>query len=99
MFYCLYMRTYIYTNIKKARILRHVSLEANRYQLASTEGVASDVTATILLPLFQRTLPSDKQKLHGVFGWAVFQIFVWTQLVITEVFHASLQALQSYAQQ
>jgi len=31
--------------------LRHVSLETNPYQLACTEAAASDVTATILLPV------------------------------------------------
>jgi len=50
--------------------LRQVSIEANRYQLASSEAAASDVTATILLPVSPRTLPSGKQKLHDVFGWA-----------------------------
>ena len=78
--------------------MRNVSLETKRYQLASTEAAVSDVTATILLPVSQRTLPSGKQKLSGVFGWAAFQIFVRTQLVLTEVFHVSLQAPQTYAQ-
>ena len=74
-----------------------MSLEANRYQLASTEAAASDVTATILLPVSQRPLPLGKQKLPGVFGGAVFQIFVRTQLLLTEVFHVSLQGPQTYA--
>jgi len=34
--------------------LRHVSLEANRYQLAWTEPAVSAVTATILLPVSPR---------------------------------------------
>jgi len=45
-----------------------------------------------------RSLPSAKQKLHDVFGWAVFHILVRTQLVLTEIFHGSLQPLQSYTQ-
>jgi len=79
--------------------LRLVSLEANRYQLASSETVGRDVTATILLPLSPRTLPSGKQNLHDAFDRAVFQILVRTQLVLTEVFRGSLQPPpQSYAQ-
>ena len=73
-----------------------MSLEANRYQLASSEAAASDVTATILLPVSPRKLPSGKQKLHDVYGRAVFQILVWTRLVSNEVLHGYLQSLQSY---
>jgi hypothetical protein len=69
-----------------------MSLEANRYQLASSEAAASDVTATILLLVSTRTLPSGKQKLHDVFGRA-FHILVRTQIVMPEVFHGSLQSL------
>jgi hypothetical protein len=75
-----------------------VSLEANRYQLAFSDAAASDVTATILLPVCPRTLSSRKHKLHGARGWAVFQIAVRIQLVLTEVVHDSLQAPTSYAQ-
>jgi hypothetical protein len=78
--------------------LRQASLEASRYQLTSSAAAESDVTATILLPVSQRTLPSGKQKLRDVFGWAMCQISVRTQLVLTEVFHDSLQALQSNTQ-
>ena len=53
---------YIYCNIIKFLILCQISLEASRYQLASTEAAPSDVTATILLPV------SPAQKLHDVFG-------------------------------
>ena len=70
--------------------MRLVSLEANRYQLASSETVGRDVTATTLLPLSPRTLPSGKQNLHDAFDRAVFQILVRTQLVLTEVFRGSL---------
>jgi hypothetical protein len=61
---------YIYSNIEKVHILRLASLEANRYQVVSSEAAASDVTATILLPVSPRKLPSGKQKLHDIFGWA-----------------------------
>ena len=82
----------------KFLIFRQVTFEANRYQLASSEAVPNDVTTTILLPVTPRSLPSVKQKLHDVFGWAVFHILVRTQLVLTEVFHGFLQPLQSYTQ-
>ena len=62
-----------------------VSVESNRYQLASSEAAANDATATILLPVTPRTLPPGNTKLHDAFEWAVFQILVRTQLVLTEV--------------
>jgi len=70
---------------KRAHILQQVSLESNRYQLASSKAAANDVTATILLPVSPRTLPPGNTKLHDVFEWAAFQILVRTQLVLTEV--------------
>jgi len=69
-----------------------VSLEANRYQPASSEATASDVTATILLPVSTRT---ETARCICV---GVFHILVRTQLVLIEVFHGSLQSLLSYAQ-
>jgi len=94
----LYHPAYIYSIIQKVLIFRQMLFEANRYQLASSEAVPSDVTATILPPVSLRTLPSGKQKLHDVFGWAVFHTMVRTQLELTEVFHDALQPLQSYNQ-
>ena len=85
-----YPLVYIFSTIQKFLIFRQVTFEANRYQLASSEAVPNDVTTTILLPVTPRSLPSVKQKLHDVFGWAVFHILVRTQLVLTEVFHGSL---------
>jgi hypothetical protein len=41
---------YIYSNIRIPYLAPNV-LEANRYQVASSEASASDVTATILLPV------------------------------------------------
>jgi hypothetical protein len=58
--------------IMKIHILRLASLEASRYQVVSSEAAASDVTATILLPVSPHTLPSGKQKLHDIFGWPCF---------------------------
>ena len=69
-----------------------MSLEANRYQLASYEAAASDVTATILLPVSPRT------EAARCIWLGVIHILVRTQLVLTEIFHGSLQSLQSYAQ-
>ena len=43
-------------------------------------------------------MSSGKQKLHDVFECAVLHISVRTQLVLTEVFHGSLQSHQSYTQ-
>jgi len=72
--------------------LRQVSLESNCYQLASSEAAASDVTATILLPVSPH---SEAAR----FVWVgVFNILVRVQLVLTRVLHGSLQPLQSYTQ-
>ena len=83
---------HIYSNIQKVRILRQVSLEASRYQQASSEAAASDVTVTILLPV------SPSTEAAQCIWVGIFHILVRTQLLLPEVFHGSLQCLQSYAQ-
>jgi len=73
--------------------LSQESLEANRYQLASS-ATSSDVTVTISLHLSPPTLPTGMQKLHDVFVGRVSGFGMDIDLS-TEVFHGSLQSLQS----
>jgi hypothetical protein len=67
-----------------------MSLETSRYQRPSSEAAASDVTATILLPVSPRT------EFARCIWEGVFHILLRTQLVLTGILKVFLQPLQLY---